>query len=241
MRGAGLTFAVTGSRARITRTGWLVGEAAGVDSLRVTYGGRTAAARVEIVRPALGAPLPVQLTRFTAVRQGADAHLRWTTALEQASAYFVVESSVDGRVFRPLHQLPARGTTTQRTEYSFTDAQIGRYDAGQVYYRLHQVDQDGYSTYSAIQVVIGSALGPGLQVVVHPNPVHGSATLLVHAPIAGTVRVTIADAVGRTWWQHELLLPTGSATLALPALPSGLWILRVQQEGRHQALRLLSE
>ena len=45
------------------------------------------------------APLPVQLTKFTAVAVGADAVLSWTTAQEVNNHHFEVERSLDGHVF----------------------------------------------------------------------------------------------------------------------------------------------
>ncbi|MCC3156475.1 hypothetical protein LJ737_04455 [Hymenobacter sp. 15J16-1T3B] len=55
-------------------------------------------------------PLPVELTSFTAGRQGDDALLHWTTAQELNNDHFEVEASADGQTFRPVGRVAGQAT-----------------------------------------------------------------------------------------------------------------------------------
>jgi hypothetical protein len=56
------------------------------------------------------APLPVQLTIFTAEAVGSAARLTWRTASELNNARFEVEASTDGRTFAHLGNVAGHGT-----------------------------------------------------------------------------------------------------------------------------------
>jgi len=188
-------------------------------------------------------PLPVELTGFTAARQGETALLRWNTASEKNSAYFLVESSLDGQHYAELGQVAAHGTTTQSSAYQFTDTRLSRYAGALVYYRLRQVDLDGTVAYSPVRTL---RLTPAEALVaqVFPNPSAGQVTLRVEAPQAGEAALLLRDATGRAVWQGKLLLQAGVNELPLPAaetLPKGLYLLSVQQGAAQQSVKLVRE
>jgi hypothetical protein len=190
-------------------------------------------------------PLPVTLVAFTAGRLGADGLLKWTTASELRNDYFEVESSVDGVTFRPLGRVAGVGTSAQAHSYQFTDAQIARYATALVYYRLHQVDTDGTSTYSPVRTV-AVPLEAGLLVQAYPNPsAPGAAVALsIRTGQAGPATLRLTDVLGRELSQQQADLPAGVTILPLPAtsqLATGVYLLRVQQGGQQQALRLVLE
>ncbi|KUG06716.1 T9SS type A sorting domain-containing protein [Solirubrum puertoriconensis] len=189
-------------------------------------------------------PLPVELISFTAERRGPDAWLRWATASEKNSSYFVVESSPDARTFRAVGQVSSRGTTTRRTEYQFTDANLGRYAATTVYYRLRQVDADGAESYSPVQAV-SVPLEAALAVQAWPNPFRNEAvTMLISTPHTGPATIELADAVGRVLWRQPTNLGKGSNTISLPRtaqLPEGVYLVRVQQAAELRVLKLVCQ
>lgn len=167
------------------------------------------------------APLPVVLTFFTAAAQPAGAQLAWGTASEINSAYFAIERSLNGRVFGELGRVAAAGTSAAATRYAWLDADLA---AGQRYYRLRQVDQDGTATYSPVRTVAGAGSGPAL----FPNPAAGVATL--RGTAAGAA-VEVFDALGR----KRLRTVADAAGTVQLRLPPGLYVVRT---GAH-SLRLL--
>jgi hypothetical protein len=168
------------------------------------------------------APLPVELTRFTAQAQGSDALLRWATASEKSNAYFEVEASTDGSTFQRIGRVSGHGTSAQPHEYQLLDPAIARYAASTVYYRLRQVDLDGTASFSPVRVV-AVASAPAV-LALFPNPTKGASTLTGAQP--GAV-VTVYDAIGR-----QVLTvradATGSAVLLLPQeRATGVYMVRV--------------
>ncbi|MBD2724666.1 right-handed parallel beta-helix repeat-containing protein [Hymenobacter armeniacus] len=168
----------------------------------------------------ISTPLPVELTRFTAAPQGADALLRWATASEKNNDRFEIEASADGRTFRRVGQVPGHGSSTQAHDYQFVDPNIARHGTSQVVYRLRQVDRDGTFHYSPLRAV---AAGGTAGLALFPNPTTGAASLVGVQP--GAV-VTVFDAVGR-----PVLTTTatagGTAALVLPrGLAAGVYMVR---------------
>jgi hypothetical protein len=110
--------------------------------------------------------LPVQFASFRAQPIGTQVELAWETAWEQNADRFVVQRSSDLKEFGDIAEVKARGTTSSRSSYTFTDPNP---TAGVNYYRLRQVDTDGTYRYSS---VVEAVVQPHLpQMLVSPNPV----------------------------------------------------------------------
>ena len=112
-------------------------------------------------------PLPVQLSSFTAHRQGPwTTAVEWTTASERNSAHFEVQRSSNGFQFAAVATATARGHSSQPTAYAILDpaAPVTAH-----YYRLRQFDIDGTASYSAVVTV--AATGPAVVPMLYPNPV----------------------------------------------------------------------
>jgi uncharacterized delta-60 repeat protein len=179
------------------------------------------------------APLPVELTAFTAALAGpATVRLAWATASEKNSHAFVVERSLDGQSFAAIGTVAAAGSSTSARRYELPDAHLPT-GAALLYYRLRQVDLDGTFSYSPVRTVTLTAAATGL--ALFPNPTHGGAATLTGAVPGTTVRVF--DALGR-----EVLATTadvaGTVVLPLPVgLATGVYVVRVGSK----ALRLTVE
>ncbi|NBC96906.1 MAG: hypothetical protein GVY27_11190, partial [Deinococcus-Thermus bacterium] len=95
--------------------------------------------------------LPVELTAFTARRDGDAIRLAWTTASETNNAGFEVQrrrsGNEDADAWEPLGFVEGHGTTTEAQTYRFTDRDLP-YAAPGAVYRLRQVDTDGTETLS---------------------------------------------------------------------------------------------
>ena len=190
-------------------------------------------------------PLPVELARFTGTAQGDDARLEWVTASEKNSARFEVEASADGTAFRHIGTVPALGTSTQPHTYHLLDQAIARYAADPVYYRLQEVDLDGTASYSPVRTVRVSPPA-GFVVQLYPNPSRSSEVpkLLVRTAEAGPLRWQIIDALGRTLQNESAAIITGMSSWPLgtaAGLPTGVYVVHVQQGAQQQSLKLVQE
>lgn len=175
-------------------------------------------------------PLPVELVIFTAsltARQGVALH--WVTASEKNSLNFVIERSADGEIFKALRTVAAAGNSQNRTTYDQTDEQPL---FGTSYYRLRQVDADGSTAFSPVQLIrLGSANAEGLAVY----PGHEAQQWVVSSGLpaavlaSGPATVRVLDALGRS--QLVAAVPDGSQpgrwTLDMRSLPAGMYIVRL--------------
>lgn len=103
----------------------------------------------EPVRLTLGqsGPLPLNLLSFTGeVKQNNDL-LKWTTANEINTDYFIVEQSSDGSVFKAGAKIKASGTTPGNKSYSFSQSSLLNTGG---FYRLKMVDINEAFTYSPV-------------------------------------------------------------------------------------------
>ncbi|MEM1096043.1 MAG: T9SS type A sorting domain-containing protein [Bacteroidota bacterium] len=185
--------------------------------------------------------LPVELTHFTATRDGATTYLAWTTATETNNAGFELQHRAPRTAQWAVNAfIPGHGTTlqTQAYDYRLTDLAPGTHR-----FRLKQIDYDGTFDYSP-EVEVTVALASAYQLsAVYPNPFQAEAvfTLAVREP--QLVRVAVYDALGReVALLHEGTLSAEAShrfTVAGEAWSSGLYLLRVQGE-RMSATRALT-
>jgi hypothetical protein len=117
--------------------------------------------------------LPVKLESFTAWinNSGNKVDLKWVTSSEKNVSHFVVERSTDGKNFTEAGVVFAMGNSSDKVNYSFTD-NINTGSSQVIYYRLHSVDNDGKSDYSAIRLVrITKSNDNAVTILAFPNPV----------------------------------------------------------------------
>ncbi len=120
-------------------------------------------------------PLPVTLVSFTGkVNENRQTELNWQTAGEVDNNYFVVQRSLDGANFDDLDFVAGNGDTDALINYRFLDNQIPDM-AGNLFYRLKQVDFSGSFEYSPIISVAVDRV-PKLRTAswkFFPNPTNG--------------------------------------------------------------------
>ncbi|MDB5271292.1 MAG: C-terminal target protein [Hymenobacter sp.] len=191
------------------------------------------------------APLPVELTRFTAEAAGPAALLRWATATEKNSAYFAIEASADGRTFRPVDKVTAHGTTTRASAYEFRDARLAEYGSRTVYYRLRQVDADGTASFSPVRLVaLAAQPEAAFEASAFPVPFRQHLSVQLRTAAAGPARLTLRDAWGRTLLQQTAPATIGTQNLAIDGterLAPGIYLLTVEQNGQQQQLKVSRE
>jgi hypothetical protein len=181
-------------------------------------------------------PLPVELTRFAGELLAAgNARLFWNTASERDAAYFEVQRSTDGQLFRAVGRRDAAGTSTAAHAYQLVDpARL----TGVTYYRLLQVDADGTGHYSPVITLQGSELAFGLSLFPNPAQLGGQRPVLRCTGAVGEVlQVAVFDLSGRRVAQQQV--PVASAFLDTPLqLPTdaatGVYLVHVATTGGRQ-------
>jgi hypothetical protein len=168
-----------------------------------------------VSHPLTGIPLPILLTNFTASRQDNSAVLQWQTAEEENTREFLVQRSPDGTTFSTIGAVAAAGNSSVTLDYSFVD---GSPVAGDNYYRLEEVDQDGYTTYTSVRLLNFSS--STRQLIWYST---GYKTAEVCLLQGSNEFYTLTDVSGRTLRQGQL---AGGVT-NISGLPAGLYIVKV--------------
>ncbi len=138
--------------------------------------------------------LPVELTSFDVRQDNCSAVLSWSTATEENSAYFEVQSSTNGRDFATIERLEAAGNSAETIAYSFTDRSVG----GNTYYRLKMVDLDQTFEYSSTILYLADGCGNEISISnLYPNPAKGQLFYSMQSSKNRNMTVAITDVTGR--------------------------------------------
>lgn len=141
----------------------------------------------------VGTIIPVELSFFKATQLGAKVNLQWSTASETNNIGFDVEKSSDQNNWIKLGFVSGKGTTTEKTNYSYLDDNIL---TGISYYRLKQIDFDGSINYSAIVNVIVAAPKEFILSQNYPNPFNPISKIDYSIPKESFVTVSIYNILG---------------------------------------------
>jgi hypothetical protein len=183
-------------------------------------------------------PVPVELISFTGEVIGADAHIKWQTASELNSDYFIVEKSLDGKNYTFVQNITAAGNSSEILDYMIIDPNM---EEGNVYYRLTQFDFNGaYEVFDPI--VLNKADGQG-RIKVSPNPT--SDVVNVNIPASKyNGELVILDLAGKQVFSTNVNANVNatSVDIDVAALPKGMYYVRFgnEKEGfTSQMLQLL--
>ena len=148
--------------------------------------------------------LPIQLTSFTAQREGDGVLLDWVTASETNNYGFEIQrSAATPGHYQTLQGsfIPGHGTTQEPHHYAFVDSQPS---AGVWYYRLRQIDLDGSIHFSdgiAIDVatgVDGGTLPVSFELNQNsPNPFNPTTMIRFQLPVAAHVEIRVFTLLGQ--------------------------------------------
>jgi hypothetical protein len=136
----------------------------------------------------------------------------------------------------------AAGATT----LNYTDLRVGQ-SLTNYYVVLVQADGDRIVTspiwYTHAVITATTPATTELTLAVYPNPTAGAATLSYYLPTAATIRADVSDALGQpvavvTSGERQA---AGPHTLAVPALPAGLYLVRLVHDGVAAYRKLLAE
>lgn len=193
---------------------WLSGEIQIINNLSVDQ-------LYEVTEPL--APLPVELTSFTARQENEKVNLQWTTASEIDNEYFMIQRSSDGETFFDLEKIQGRGTNTLNTNYQTHDLEPLH---GDNYYRLKQVDFDEKFTFSEIQLVHFE--GEKTTINVFPNPTKTGKINLNFFNNNRNTTIEIRDILGRLVSQQKVE-SIGNQMIEIPtsSWTNGIFVIQV--------------
>ncbi|MDP5011641.1 MAG: T9SS type A sorting domain-containing protein, partial [Crocinitomicaceae bacterium] len=171
------------------------------------------------------APLPVELMSFSSVCSDNDVAIKWSTASENNSMHFVVETSTDALNWEVLSVVQAAQFSTSILNYAITHEGAAR---NKNYYRLKQVDLDGaVEFFNVIYANCGNVAG---EPVVFPNPSNGNFTIdFSGAGMKGDVQLSIMNTEGKEISNREVNLEEGVNTYQINnmELQPGIYYLKI--------------
>ncbi|RKY99185.1 MAG: hypothetical protein DRQ13_02820, partial [Ignavibacteriae bacterium] len=139
--------------------------------------------------------IPVELTSFSAEVDENGILLIWETATETNNSGFEIEKSTDNEEFENVGHIKGNGTTTEKQEYRFRDADVT--GNGKCYYRLKQIDYDGTATYTEVIEVDYSIIPVEFSLSQnYPNPFNPATTIKFGISELTNVTLKIYDALG---------------------------------------------
>ncbi|MHC1736562.1 MAG: T9SS type A sorting domain-containing protein [Ignavibacteriaceae bacterium] len=187
----------------------------------------------------VNAPLPVELTSFTAKFIGGKVNLNWATATEVNNYGFEVERSLkteDGSQMSEWEKIgfvPGHGNSNSVKEYSFADdfnhSAIQSFNHP-IRYRLKQIDNDGTFAFSKEVEVLNSKPSTCQLSQNFPNPFNPSTVISYQLPVSAQVSLKVYDVLGNEVASLvNLQQEAGSYNVTLDAstLASGTYIYRL--------------
>jgi hypothetical protein len=165
--------------------------------------------------------LPIVLSRFEAALAGSAIAISFSTASERNNAYFSIERSAEGIMFKEVGQLAGAGDSDTPQDYHFTDS---RPLSGKNYYRLKQVDFDSKYTYSkVVSVNVGNTGGISLS----PMPAGNDLQVSLDKAMAEDGVWQVLDMNGRVLRMGVLAAESLDCHINVADLPEGAFVFRL--------------
>jgi uncharacterized protein (DUF1501 family) len=179
-----------------------------------------------------GGAVPVELVRFVAERANiSDAHLTWATASENGTESFEIERSTDGKNFKKISDVAAKGHAHEAQTYDFLDKNLPLSTASIFYYRLKIKDLDGTSEYSPTRSVLFDSKSKKIVADISPNPSNGQVRLAFKGGIDldKTTEITVNDIYGRQVVRYtENFAADSTLNLDLATAVNGIYMVTIK-------------
>jgi hypothetical protein len=166
--------------------------------------------------------MPLTLLSFSIAVTDSKVNTQWATTNEVDVALYQVEKSVNGKDFKSIGAVEAKGSLTLNN-YSFVDEKV---IAGASYYRLKMIDKNGSSKYSAIETVKTKSVG----LSVYPNPVKNTITVQ-HEIAAKGAMVSVMTVAGKPVFQSAVDAGATQTSIDAAKLAPGAYLVMFINNG----------
>lgn len=172
---------------------------AGGSGFTISWSGSTASLDCNI--------LPVEWLNFSATYLESEnsVSIKWATASEKNSDYFIAEWSANRFDFYPLATIKSKGNSTTISQY---EVKHNNPVSGRNYYRIRQTDVDGTETVSEIFYETVYRKKP--QVTIAPNPAGEFLDITLTGSKASMAVVEIMNTKGLVINKHDIILNDNS-------------------------------
>lgn len=168
-------------------------------------------------------PLPVTWLNINALKnKNGGINVNWATATEINNDYFIVEKSIDNRIFNEIGQMKGAGNKSTISKYTLEDKNPV---SGTQYYRVKQVDYNGEFAYSAVVSINTFKLLNN--VTMNPNPASSNVTLTWDAGIREQLTLQITDLSGVVILSEPLSNNNNVHYLNTQKINNGLYLVNI--------------
>lgn len=184
----------------------------------------------------LGYPvnLPIELSGFNAKNINDEIELFWETKSEINNSHFIIERSADGQSFEDIGQVQGSLNSNSTNYYDFIDRQP---PSRLAFYRLHQVDLDGRSSYS--KVISVKVTEKNDSVILYPSITSDKLILEFNDFNDSYLEIQIIDMYGHMVNQQQLNTATHSFDVDVSTLPKGHYVIKVLENSMSYSLRFV--
>ncbi|MES1250111.1 MAG: T9SS type A sorting domain-containing protein, partial [Chitinophaga rupis] len=173
--------------------------------------------------------LPLKWLSFTAKEESGGVQLDWSTVEEINTRYFVIERSVNSNDFTPVDTIAAKGNAV-RNDYHYED---GTAPAGQLTYRIKQVDIDSHFTYS--KYIMVQIAAQNTRLTLYPNP----ATNTTRIQLPDGMQQGIVQIYTQSGSQVRSITASNLQLIDCSGLPKGIYYIVVKEKQKIYTERLI--
>ena len=181
--------------------------------------------------------LPIELNYFKANKLDNYILLNWETASETNNKGFEIQRSMDGAHFSKIAFVDGNGNAQEKNNYSYLDKNAT--ESNIYYYRLRQMDWDGKTSMSPVEVVY--LYENKTTARLSPNPVDKEANIYLNNNIDETAYLKIFDLSGKLIDSKKMELWEGANTISLSTSDwkSGTYILSLETTRHRHLFRMV--